>query len=385
MFIIDILIYVVFAMIMSWFARMSERETLNNPNRWDRYLTYYTLFFTVIAALRWNVGSDSKAYTWMFHTGKGVSQDSPEVIWYHIVDFVYGNGLHWAFGLAILGFLQMFFIVKALKQYRFMLIFLPFVMFGGRYWSELMGASRQMVAACIFVWSVRFIIERKPLKYFITIFLASFIHASSIVLLVFYFIPLKINAYKHRWLLLTGFLLCVVLGQTPSLQNYVQLMAESISSIGYERYTEEMTSAVMGETDGALSFGPMMLSYFLIPIFIIWFGPKLADAYGKEIKEFQVWYNVAYFYACVYFFICNISYLFIRPLMYFGLFQMLMATLLFKYLIDRIYRSRAMYLAAISYCVVIFTNSAWDVYKASQSRLDHVTYKVFFMHKTWGK
>ena len=80
------------------------------------------------------------------------------------------------------------------------------------------------------------------------------------------------------------------------------------------------------------SFGPMMLSYLLIPICIIWYGSELEEEYCEKIPYFNLWFNFAYLYACGYFLVCNIGHYFIRPVMYFSLFQMVIAAGLLRFL-----------------------------------------------------
>lgn len=114
-----------------------------------------------------------------------------------IIRFMRALGVNWLFGLALYVFIQNFFITDTLKQYRKLLIFLPFVFFGGRYWMDTMGAVRLMTVACGFLWASRFIFERKPLFYAAFIIIGSMIHQSTYLGAVQFLYPinciLKIN------------------------------------------------------------------------------------------------------------------------------------------------------------------------------------------------
>lgn len=115
MTIIDILIYVAFAFFASNLAKKSEDYIEDNdiaPSQWDKYLTQFVIFFTIISGIRWNVGSDSITYATIF--AKGMTFDSSEKLWSLLVQTVHSLGLHWAIGLGICGFLQIFFVTKAL-------------------------------------------------------------------------------------------------------------------------------------------------------------------------------------------------------------------------------------------------------------------------------
>lgn len=391
MVIFDILIYVVFAFFASSLAKKSNEYIAvsgESPLAWDKYLWRFILFFTIIGGIRWAVGSDCIAYARIFdHVEIGPS--NKEILWKTIVRVIRALGLHWMFGLALYAFIQIFFVTDTLKPYRKLLIFLPFVFFGGRYWMDTMGAVRQMTVACGFLWASRFIFERKALYYAAFIIIGSMIHQSALLLTPFYFMPNKLQLEDKRWLLIFVLFACVIIGRTPAfsaLAGYAQIIA---GATNYDDKVDGITKLLTsGQTDEALAFGPMMLTYMLIPIFIIWYGPQLKDKYGVKIPYFSLWYNLAYVYACGYFLVCNISHYFIRPMMYFSLFQMVMATMVLDYLWTRFKEVGANQLACHFFCLVIFTNTAWDVYKASTSGriIESTTYKVSFFHndqKQW--
>ena len=379
MFLFDILAYVLFAIIMSNLARKSECITIDS-DKWDRYLKWYVMFFTFVAAIRWNVGSDSISYAIGF--AKGLSSDArPEFLWQWLVDTIHNLDIHWTIGMGFVAFLQIFFIVKSVKRYRFILIMLPFVLFGGRYWLDMMGGMRQMIVACGFLWASKFIYEKKLWKYLLFVFIAAQIHRSAFILIPFYFIPNSFQIENKRILLIIILILCCLIGQTPAYQGMIGYIEAISNLIGYEDYTARVGDMLMKErTSEALAFGPMMLTYLLIPIFLLWFGPRLKQVYGEVIPYFNLWYNLAYFYACIYFLVCNISHIFIRPVMYFSLFQMIMAALLLYELLKSARRNSNMQWTFIIFAFIIFTNSAWDIYKASGRKWESTTYKVFFMH-----
>lgn len=390
MAIIEILIYVAFAFFASFLARKSNEYIVNtdeSPVKWDKFLWGFIAFFTIIGGLRWNVGSDSVSYAMTFDHLE-IDPSDKEILWKTVIRLIRGLGLHWMFGLALYAFIQIFFITDTIKPYRKLLILLPFVFFGGRYWLDTMGAVRQMTVACGFLWASRFIFDRKPLYYAVFIILGSMIHQSALLLAPFYFLPNKLQLEDKRLALIVVFLVCVVMGKTSAFQGmagYVQMIA---GATNYDEKIESLTSILTsGHNDEALAIGPMMLTYMLIPIFIIWYGPRLKEVYADKIQYFSLWYNLAYVYACGYFLVCNIGHYFIRPMMYFNLFQMVMATMMLDYLWTCFKRNGAYQFAYYFFCLVIFTNTAWDVYKATVSgRLfESTTYKVSFFHNDQKK
>lgn len=390
---IDILIYVAFAFLASSLAKKSENyinENEESPLIWDKNLWLFVIFFTIIGGIRWNTGSDSVSYAITFARGE-IDPSNKEILWKSIIQVLHAIGIHWIFGLALYAFIQIFLITETLKPYRKLLVFLPFVFFGGRYWLDTMGAVRQMTVACGFLWSSKFIFERKPLYYAAFIVIGSMIHQSALILVPFYFIPNKLQLENKRWILIIVLFACVAIGQTPAFQGFSGYVEMIAGATNYDDKIEGLTELLTsGQYDEALSFGPMMLTYLLIPLFIIWYGPQLKEEYEDEIPYFNLWYNLAYLYACGYFLVCNISHYFIRPMMYFSLFQMVIATMVLQYLWTRFKEYGIGQLACYLFCVVIFTNTAWDVYKASSSGriLESSTYKISFFHddqKKWFK
>lgn len=388
MTIIDIFIYVAFAFFASNLAKKSENYISENnlsPTQWDKYLTYFVLFFTVIGGIRWNVGNDSVSYALIF-SYKPIDFESNEKLWTWIVYLFQHFGVHWMFGLAFCAFVQIFFITKILQPYRRLLVFVPFVFFGGRYWPDCMNAVRQMIVGCGFLWASKFIYEKKPILYVGAILIGSLIHQSAIILLPFYFIPNKLDITEKRWLLITILLVCVAVGQVAhlaGLSGYVQTIAGATHYDHYGASMGEMLAS--GYSDEALSFGPMMLSYLLIPMFIIWFGTELKHKYEDRIPYFNLWFNLAFFYACSYFLVCNLGHIFIRPVMYFSLFQMVIAALLLHHLWTEYIKYGIRQIPTYAFCLIIATNTSWDVVKSSGKVFEPTTYKVAFFHSDQRK
>ena len=254
-------------------------------------------------------------------------------------------------------------------------------MFGSRYFLDLNNGVRQMIVASIFVYASKYIADKKLWRYVIWILIASTIHHSAFMLLPFYLLPNKLKLSDKRVLMFLIFTACFIAGLTPSFQNMIGF-AESLSNtFGYEDYAERVgTFLLEGQTEEALSFGPMMLSYLLTAIFTIWFGPNLAKKYEQTIPNFNLWYNLNFFFACAYFLVCNISHIFIRPVQYFELFQLIIVSLLLYDFGFSRFRNKMMYVLLL---IILWVNTSWDITKTHRSGQvwESSTYKVFFMHQ----
>ena len=408
------LVYVLFAMIMSILAfksaKLQKRPSVGNGQvgipverkkskyvlrvkKMDKYLWGIIIFFTVICAIRWCVGTDTLSYTKNFIFGTARNDDDIELAMLWIMRLVTSLGLHFSVGLGILAFLEIYFLVKAFQDDRFILIFVPVLMFGSSYYMDLMNGMRQMIVACGFLWASKFIVEKKPLPYFLFVAAGFLMHKSALLLIPFFFIPNKLKIADKRWVLLTIYLACFVMGMTPQFQGLIQSVEKIAMLLGYEGYVSRVDSYLSGGySEEALAFGPMQLSYFLIGLFVIWFGPRLKQRYEKRVKCFNLWYFLAYFYSCAFFLVCNISHIFIRPIQYFELFQMAIASLLLYEFVSS-YKSKRKIsprtrsysrMLAIAFSCIIWVNTAWGIAKVTIMKgpgtVDTLTYKVFFMH-----
>ncbi len=359
---------------------MAQRSCLyyGAEKRWDAYLISFVAIYVLICAMRWNVGGDAISYARLFSFGEEEAHNS-EVLFHALVQTSSGMGVHFTFGFALCAFFQIFPVTAALKEYRYVLIMLPLALFGSRYFLDFNNGVRQMIVASMFVYSSRYIVDKKPWHYAAFILLGSTIHQSCYMLIPFYFIPNRLALANSRGMMLSIFTFCFLAGQTPAFQSFVGY-AESLAHLsGYDGYADRVGAMLrQGQTEEALAFGPMMLSYLLTAYVLIWFGPWLKKQYAGRIPYFDLWYNLAFFYAGAYFLICNISHIFIRPVMYFELFQMVMVAMLLYALWSK--RSKYHQVCFLTFLCVLWTNTFWDVKKAYDRPRESTTYKVFFLH-----
>lgn len=379
MFLINLFAYIAFACIMSNLAK-SANQLESSGVGMNKYLKGYVAFFTIICAIRWNVGADAISYAYMFENGdyRKLDDINGEILFYGLTKLSSLLGLPFVIGMGLCAFLQIYPITKALQEYKYVLVVLPFVLFGSRYFLDLNNGVRQMIVASMFIYASRFIVDKKAWHYAIFIVLGAMIHQSAYMLIPFYFIPNKVIIADKRKLMLLVFTICFIMGQSPAFQGAITYAEDLAKLFGYEGYTERVGLFLsQGKTDESLAFGPMMLSYLLTAYFTIWFGPYLKEHYEDKIPYFNLWYNLSFFYACAYFLVCNISHIFIRPVQHFELFQMIIVSLLLYEFRYSEFRNQLLY---VSLLVILWVNTSWDVTKSSGLRKECSTYKVFFMH-----
>lgn len=383
MFLFDICIYVILAWLMCNFARQSFNYSLEMEDeesaRTNKHMWLFWLSFAVICGIRWNVGVDCGSYIMFFKNGF-VNKKSVEHLWDALVLGVYNLHLHYAIGMAITAFVQIYFATKIASKYRYILIFLPLALFGGSYFLDWCNAVRQMMAACIFVYSTQYILHKKLLPYLLCIFAASQIHHSASMMYVMYVFayirPDRMSFSNKRTICTTIFMVCFILGITPQFKNFIgffNFLVDNLDKYDYVANIVQQT-VIKGEFNSR-SFGPMQISYFLTALATIWYGPELREHFRDGLPYFDLWWLFSFIYGCGYFLVCNVHFMFIRPFMFFQPFQLLIVSLLlFHFYING---KKGMFTMLI---MAIWFNIFWNVFKSSGIPYESVTYKLFLFH-----
>lgn len=382
MFIFEILIYAFFAWVMCMLAKRSYvlanyKELLGNS---DENLWPFWLFFAFICAIRWNVGVDCVSYIHDFAEGI-INEEKTEYLWQLLVLSVSRLHLHYAIGMGGMAFLQLYFLTKRLSEYRYVLVFMPIALFGGCYFLDYCNGMRQMLVASMFVFSTKYILEKKFVKYAFMMTCAYFIHHSAVMLFpmyVFaYLAPRKWALSDKRMFCLGIFATCFILGITPQFSKFlgvfdflVENMDDSYSYVG----NVIQHTIVEGENEQR-NFGPMQLSYFLTALSTIVWGPVLRRKFQPHLPYFDLWWFFAFIFACGYFLVCNVSFMFVRVFQYFEPFQLIIVSLLFFYL--HLYRKKYSFTLLL---VIIWAGLIWNIIKSVGVFGESVTYKMIFFH-----
>lgn len=378
MFVFNILVYIFFTYVMYSLGKKSVAFA-RNPYKIDKELWGYILFFVLICALRGNTGVDTLAYVNIFEQGYYGSVNR-EYMFFCIADFLSSNSIHFLVGFGICAFVQIIFIVKGLLPYRILLVYFPIILFGSDLFLCMTGIMRQMVSASIFLYATKFIVERRFVSYLLLIIFASLFHYTALMLIFMFFFPVRLDISNLRVQLIIMYVLCVVVGILAPyllLSNWVHDVLSFAESKQYAWFLDALNDgSYVFETK---TFGPMQLSCFLSGFAVIWFGPKVGGKYGEVMPQFKLWYLFAVIYSCLYFLVCNISHLVVRPILYLQLFQTVILSLTIVEC-ARCGRRRIEYRQIVIWLVIIiWTSIIWRVIKYSNLPNEYVTYKLFFV------
>lgn len=330
------LVYSLTAILIAFFGNLAarrERISIASENKIN-FFTYEIIFslllFAVISGIRWQVGVDHLSYLASYENIKegGEFRERGVEPGFDLITKLFASlDIHFTIYFAFWAFLQLFFIYYALKDERYLLPFIGIVLILGPHYLNWMNGIRQTLAACIFVFSVQFINNRKLLKYLATILLAFLIHKTSIFLLIFYFIPQK-DYFRNRGFTFFLLIASIIIGTTPFWLNFIDNFITIFNFLGYDSYTQRLDIIVDNERN--LAFGPRRIILFTITSFIIWHSNKLKSHFKHT--NFSIYYNFAIFGEIYFNFFAGANHIFRRPATYFTIFTVITTAYLLYYL-----------------------------------------------------
>jgi len=153
------------------------------------------------------------------------------------------------------------------------------LIFLGLFYYFSMTYLRQVIAAGIAWYSVQYIWERKPVKFFALVLLAYFFHGSASVFFPMYFLPIR----KYSKDFVVKFLLvCLVIGLSPLPLAFVGTVSEASDKVG-------------GYEDQDQGF---RLEYVLEVIFFVWLFFKKYNMIGNNRKDLT-FLNMSFVYCAI--------------------------------------------------------------------------------------
>lgn len=190
-------IYIFTIIILFVFALLEAYYKLNSNSRRLLFFIAYSILVLQVG-LRWETGTDWNQYLTHFKLFNGLSTKYP-----YLILFEYGYSLfvmivklftsQYSVFLLLHAVIYYFIIFKSFQRYTpylFLSLMLFYTLSMG-----MMGSNRQLIALAICLYSLRYIVENKPVKFFILIFVAINFHMTSILFIVYYFINREIKPH----------------------------------------------------------------------------------------------------------------------------------------------------------------------------------------------
>ena len=202
------------------------------------------LLISMVVGFRYEVGTDWSGYKDWFEYYKVVPWESLNKLNFEpgflfLNYFLASIGLNYTIMFFSVALISWFFLFKSLAA-KILPLFIFFV-FVDEYFFWSMNGIRQFVAISIFIFSIRFIIERNLKKYSVAILVASLFHTSALILLPFFLVPWEKFYRVGLWFFM--FIVSLFLANTSlilnSVENVLKIIGNSIPILSvYLEYFE---------------------------------------------------------------------------------------------------------------------------------------------------
>jgi hypothetical protein len=288
------------------------------------FKTIFPLFiFSVVFGIRYDVGVDHLNYLEGYLWGDYVSKN--DLLFNLLSDIGWKLNIHFSIYFGFIAFIQIFFFFYAFKNEKYLYPYLVFFLFSNGEWFFWMNGIRQALAMCIWIFSIKYIEEKKNIKYLICWIVALLFHKSAIILLLIY--PVLRNGKDYfksitfqLILIAASFVFQVIFIDVifrfePFVEYYMNLL-------GGEMYRSYDLEGLLGSYRESSGTGLVYVFRLSFNIIIVLFSNKIKQFYNS--KRFNIIYFI-FIIGLLTFYMFPIGYISItRPFRYFYIFQSIM-------------------------------------------------------------
>ena len=355
----SILVYGLFALVLWSVASnvksiQSPQSIIQQDNKIPPQYWCCILLFCLVSGLRWDVGVDHISYVEDYIDmckGQYFGRERGIEPAYLLISQAFAQlGVHYIFYMALLAFLEIYFIVKAFKDEKTIMPYILILIVLGGYYFSWMNGIRQNIAACAFVWFSQYINKKNFWKYLICVILAYTMHTSALLLIPVYLLAYDKHIWNRTWLNISVFILCFIVGQTPTFVSNINSFASLLSFMGYDYYTELLGSLTDSTSFRSFSFGPRMLVSLLTYCICILLYGKVSDYYNSP--KVDLCFKLFFIGVCWYYLFINTLGIFLRPNYYFIIFALPITAYTLQYL----YRTKR----SLMYTILLFLSLSFN-------------------------
>jgi hypothetical protein len=286
--IIYFLIYIPFV----FCGYLDVRKTSGDTKRIVIFL--WVIIFTLFRGLRWEIGTDWEQFHKIFLESNFSNIFTYDRGW-SIMEpgYMFINAL-----INVMGFSYSVFLL--LTNLVIMLCYADFSMKHTKYpimtlicliSLGLPFPVRQTLAVALIIWSYRFIVEKKIIKYIIIVFVAFSIHSSAIIALPIYFLS-YLNKYKiSTWIYLLIYIITYFFSFSISrlFQNfipYLEIFGNSFQDQTISYMDREQHSVDFGDFNNSMLNGFSYVCFFILFLYL-----KNKNMF-YDVKSFVFFFNV---------------------------------------------------------------------------------------------
>lgn len=341
---------------------------------WEILLAIFLV--TVVIGFKWNVGDDFMMYYKSFDDllkyGEFQNRENFEIGYYCVNKLISFTLCRPIFFFAVWTLAQASLFYFALRDRKFLLPWMGMLLILGPMNLNWLTFMRQWTISFMLMAAMPWVIERKPVPYFLMVLFAMTIHKSALLLALFYFAPLLVSENPHRWRYLVVFLLCVALGAYPIWFKAFTWIPDVVYWAGYERY-DYLLEPLRNLEFHFYTWGPNHIASVLLSLVFIWYYPKLKTHF-KDDKFLGVSFVLAFACVCFDNLVLNTNYIFRRPCDYLYVFQWVMLAYTMAYLKDK-----KQYFVLTALCILACVSTYVILYKCAYMHIsDKMLYHFYF-------
>jgi hypothetical protein len=249
--------------------------------------------FAVVFGCRWGVGVDFYGYYYSYIYEGG---ERHELLYRLVERFFRNNGFHFAFYFGFWALWDIALMFYCVKNYKFLFPYLALMLMITSMYLSMMNAMRQHAAMGVFLVSLQFIDEKKPLNFYLCCLFAFLLHKSAVVVSVLYPILFKRNDwFKNVFLQVALYVVCFVL------HFYFSSVIEWIEkpftwfaeSFDYENYNMDMLLNDRWSRDKfGRSTGFGLVANVLRTLPVILYSKKMKSYFNSSFFEilYSIWF-----------------------------------------------------------------------------------------------
>lgn len=352
---------------------------------WRFEILFPLLIFALIFGMRYDVGVDHLGYLDGYLLKEHVSKS--ELLFELITEISWFLNFHYVVYFSIFALIQVFFFFYAFKNEKYLYPLLVFFLFTNNEWTFWMNGIRQALAMCIWIFSLKYIEQKKFWKYLFWVIVALLFHKSAIILIIFYPILSKEkyffnNIPQQFFLIILAFVFKtlfsdMILRFEPIITSYANILGGE----SYEVYDIEMLMDSFSDREGT---GLAYLFKLLLNIVIIFYSKKLKLFYNNNH------FNLLYFFfviGIITFYMFPIGAISItRPFRYFYIFQSIMYAYFLNYLSETKLKSTpsGMTHAFLFYGMIFIFLGIFYLFLITSNDETSTWYQFFFNQNIYG-
>lgn len=309
-----------------------ENKTIFIENNYFTISYISILIFSLIIGLRYYVGGDYHSYVELYKSlniNSFTNQTHTEFGFFMLMYFLKFLCLPFPFLFITTSFIQIFFVYKWCRNYKFLLFWIVYFYFTSLYLFESMNIIRQAIAFSLILFSIPYVYKSRFFQFITIVFTASLFHKSALFFLPFYFF-IKKDWIKNKYtqiLLLTISIFSAKIIIKNIFENF-ELIAFFLN---YEGYTDLVNRNDLLFKTNSSTIG---LSYILntaINFIIILYSDKLKKTFKdyNYIAYHNLFLIIAFFYTAS---TMSNSIVVSRTLFYFNSFRLVVLSFLCYFL-----------------------------------------------------